>query len=51
MDPMAIVQDLTFQNYAHNRRISPHVTPERWERVYGPSRPSRWKRGSRRKRN
>lgn len=32
-----IVSDLTYINYRHNRQISPHVTPERWEKVYGPS--------------
>lgn len=30
---------LTYSNYAHNRRISPHVTPEQWEKVYGSDSP------------
>jgi hypothetical protein len=29
--------ELTYMNYAHNRRISPHVSAERWAKVYGPS--------------
>ena len=31
-----IVQDLVFRNYCHNRRLSPGISPERWEKVYGP---------------
>ncbi len=37
MTPREIVDYLTYQNYAHNRRISPNVTPAQWEKVYGPS--------------
>ena len=32
---LGIVDDLTYGNYAHNRRRSPEVTPERWIKVYG----------------
>ena len=39
MDPMAIVNELTYQNYAHNRKISPDITPEQWEKVYGDESP------------
>lgn len=36
MDSSAqLVSDLTYLNYAHNRRISPDVSPERWARIYG----------------
>ena len=37
IDPMKIVNELTYQNYAHNRKIAPHVTPERWVKAFGPS--------------
>lgn len=33
--PTEIVDYLVFANYAHNRTIAPHITPERWKRVYG----------------
>lgn len=36
MTPRELVDQLTYLNYAHNRTISPNVTPERWEKVYGP---------------
>lgn len=36
MTPAEVVDYLTYRNYVHNRRIAPHVTPERWEKVYGP---------------
>jgi hypothetical protein len=36
MDAAAIVADLTYINYAFNRDRSPHITPERWKRIYGP---------------
>jgi hypothetical protein len=29
-----LVDDLTFAAYAHNRDIAPHVTPERWAKVF-----------------
>jgi hypothetical protein len=31
-----IVDELTYSSYAHNRRISPHISPERWMHVFGP---------------
>jgi hypothetical protein len=34
-----MVSELTYMNYAHNRNISPEITPERWEKVYGPRTP------------
>lgn len=34
--PDDIVSDLTYRNYAYNRDISPDITPERWEKIYGP---------------
>ncbi len=33
--PAEIVDYLTYASYAHNRRISPEVTPERWARIFG----------------
>jgi hypothetical protein len=30
-----IIRDLTYINYAHNRRRSPHISPESWRKVYG----------------
>lgn len=38
--PTQIVSDLTYINYAHNRRMSPHITPEQWAQIYGPSTPA-----------
>lgn len=35
MTPTQIVSELTYINYAHNRSISPEVSPERWTKVYG----------------
>ena len=32
-----LTDELTYANYAHNRRICPGVTVERWAKVYGPS--------------
>jgi hypothetical protein len=40
MKPEQIVNYLTYCNYRHNRTISPHVTPEQWEKVYGPNTPT-----------
>ena len=34
------VDELTYINYRHNRKISPSVSAERWERVYGPNAPA-----------
>jgi hypothetical protein len=31
-----LIGDLTYSCYAHNRRISPKVTPEQWSAVFGP---------------
>jgi hypothetical protein len=31
----ALVANVTYFSYRHNRRISPHVPPERWASVYG----------------
>lgn len=33
--PASIVDELTYSNYAFNRRRSPQITPERWARVFG----------------
>ncbi len=32
-----LIDELTYRNYAHNRRISPNVSPERWAKSYGPT--------------
>ena len=37
MNPSEIVDELTYRSYAHNRRLSPGVAPERWVKVYGES--------------
>lgn len=37
MNPADLVHDLTFRNYCHNRRLNPHISPKRWEKVYGPA--------------
>lgn len=37
MTSLEFIDELTYRNYAHNRRISPQVTPERWEKAYGPN--------------
>ncbi len=37
MKPEKIVNHLIYCSYHHNRKISPHVTPERWAKVYGPN--------------
>lgn len=34
--PSEIINDLVYLNYAHNRRLSPGISPERWRKVYGP---------------
>ena len=37
MTPSQIVSELTYSCYAFNRRNSPHITPEEWARIFGPS--------------
>lgn len=34
MTPTQAVAELTYSSYAHNRRRSPWIAPERWARVY-----------------
>ena len=34
MIPSDLVCELTYINYAHNRRLSPHIAPDRWARIY-----------------
>lgn len=29
-----IVDELTYRSYAHNRRMFPHVAPERWAVIF-----------------
>ena len=36
MTPEQIVDELTYRSYAYNRERSPEVSPERWEKVFGP---------------
>jgi hypothetical protein len=36
-DSQRLMDELTYSNYRYNRVLSPEITPERWERVYGPS--------------
>ena len=35
MKPSEIVSELTYQSYAHNRQLSPDISPERWAKVFG----------------
>lgn len=37
LDALDIVSELTYRSYAHNRRITPAVSAERWELVFGPN--------------
>jgi len=30
-----VVSELTYLSYAHNRCLSPEITPERWARIFG----------------
>ena len=32
-----ILDELTYRSYAHNRQLAPHITPERWAKVFGES--------------
>ena len=34
-DLTSTVDRLTFASYAHNRRVFPQVSPDRWEKVLG----------------
>ena len=34
MSALDVIDYLTYANYAHNRRISPDISPERWARIY-----------------
>jgi hypothetical protein len=40
-DPMStlmstLMADLTYRCYAHNRDLSPDITPASWKKVFGP---------------
>jgi len=35
--PQAVVDELTYRNYAYNRGIAPEITALEWVRVYGPA--------------
>jgi len=32
-----LVTELTYRHYVANRGYAPHITPERWQRIYGPA--------------
>ena len=34
MTPTQVVDFLTYANYAHNRSLSPEISPERWAKIY-----------------
>lgn len=34
LDRGSIIDELTYRSYAHNRQLSPQVTPERWQAIY-----------------
>ncbi len=40
MTSAELVDSLIYSNYAHNRGLSPHISVERWEKVYGPNTPA-----------
>lgn len=33
-DLMSTANELVYASYAHNRRISPEVSPQRWAQIY-----------------
>jgi hypothetical protein len=33
--PTTLVDTLTYSSYAHNRQLTPYVTPEQWRVVFG----------------
>ena len=33
-NPNGFVDELVYLSYAHNRRESPHITPERWAKIF-----------------
>jgi|GEM_PF-4377488 hypothetical protein len=33
----AVIDELVFRSYVHNRMMSPDISPERWALIYGPS--------------
>jgi len=34
-DAADLIDELTFQSYAYNRRFSPHLSVESWRRIFG----------------
>ena len=36
-NPKEAIGLFTFASYVHNRKISPEVSPEQWEKIYGPT--------------
>lgn len=36
LNPLEIIDRLTYISYATNRDAAPHITPNSWEKVYGP---------------
>ena len=35
--PQEIISELDYSCYRFNRQESPHVTPEQWAKIFGPS--------------
>lgn len=40
LNPGSMVDELTYASYVSNRKYSPSVTPERWERLFGSTVPA-----------
>ncbi len=36
-DARSLTNELTYSSYRYNRTLSPEISAERWEKVYGPS--------------
>lgn len=32
-----LIKELTYVSYHHNRQLAPEITPEQWEKVFGPA--------------
>jgi hypothetical protein len=35
LEPQAVVDELTYLTYAHNRNHAPHASPEDWRCIFG----------------
>ena len=37
LNDLALVDDLMYASYSHQRQLFPEVAAERWQKIYGPS--------------